>query len=154
MFPLTALVNLFVYILRYPTLSTVESDISLLYLVAGHFSYLEFVVPGQTYPFVGELANIARQAVTRAKNEGKNRTQMPSSFKPAGLDYGPTMPSDDVAFGLPVGIDENTQELLDAMELNTEDFEPQIDWPGAPEIPWLDVTFQDFPGTEAPSPFV
>ena len=65
--PLTALINLFIYVIQYPSQPSAESDIALMYLVAGHFSYLEFVVPDLTFPFVQQLANLARATVSKAR---------------------------------------------------------------------------------------
>ena len=65
--PLTALINLFIYVIQYPSQPSAESDIALMHLVAGHFSYLEFVVPDLTFPFVQQLANLARATVSKAR---------------------------------------------------------------------------------------
>ena len=65
--PLTALINLFIYVIEYPSQPSAESDIALMYLVAGHFSYLEFVVSDLTFPFVRQLASLARATVSKAR---------------------------------------------------------------------------------------
>lgn len=67
MTPLTALINLFIYILQNPLSPSAESDIGLMYMMAGHFNYLEFATSDRSFPFVPQLANMARLAVTRAR---------------------------------------------------------------------------------------
>jgi len=67
-FPLIALINLFIYVLQYPTLPSVEEDIGLMYMVAGHFSYLEFAFTEMTFPFTRDVANLARLAVAKARD--------------------------------------------------------------------------------------
>lgn len=70
-FPLTALFNLFVHVLRHPTLPTTESDITLMYTASGHFSYLEFLSPELNFPLTRELANLARKAVSEGRKKSK-----------------------------------------------------------------------------------
>lgn len=38
-----------------------------MYVVAGHFSYLEFAVADRSCPFVWQIANLARLAVSKAR---------------------------------------------------------------------------------------
>jgi hypothetical protein len=68
MYPLTALINLFIYVLQHPSLPSTESDISLMHQVTGHFSFLEYATTNLSFPFTREIANLARLAVMKAKN--------------------------------------------------------------------------------------
>lgn len=72
-YPLTALINLFIYILQRPLYPGVNSDIALMYQVAGHFSYLEFAIGDLSYPFVTQVGNLARLTVSRARERRLNR---------------------------------------------------------------------------------
>lgn len=74
-FPLNAVFNLFVQVLQNPTHATTDSDINLIYTAAGHYSYLEYLSPDQKFPFVGELANMARKAVFEAKASLKSKAK-------------------------------------------------------------------------------
>lgn len=66
-YPLTALINIFVHIIQSPGASTADSDMSLMHLVAGHFSNLEFSVPQMNFPFVRQLAGLALKTVTASR---------------------------------------------------------------------------------------
>ncbi|KIW05994.1 uncharacterized protein PV09_03177 [Verruconis gallopava] len=72
-FPLNAVLNLFVHVLQQPAFPSIESDINLMYAAAGHYSYLEFLLPDQRFPFVRELANVARKAVSEARANSKSK---------------------------------------------------------------------------------
>lgn len=74
-YPLTALINLFMYVIQNPQHPTVDSDIRLMYLVAGHFSYLEFATFDRSFPFVWHTPNLARLAVSRMKERSSNNAQ-------------------------------------------------------------------------------
>lgn len=67
-YPLTALVNLFIYILQNPQSPSIESDIGLMYLIAGHFSYLEYAVADRVFPSIGQMANLARLTANNVRN--------------------------------------------------------------------------------------
>jgi hypothetical protein len=82
-FPLTAVFNLFVHVLQHPTLATTDSDINLMYTAAGHYSYLEFLSPDQKFPFVRELANVARKVASEAKVN--LRSKLMSTINSPGL---------------------------------------------------------------------
>lgn len=69
-FPLTALVNLFIHVLQHPEESSVDSDIVLMRIAAGHFSYLEYTIPELSFPLTRDLANLAQVAVYRAREKG------------------------------------------------------------------------------------
>lgn len=63
-----ALVNLFIYVLQNPQSPAIESDVGLMYLVAGHFSYLEYAVADRVFPSLGQMANLARLTADNARN--------------------------------------------------------------------------------------
>ena len=59
--------NLFIYILRYPRLPTVRSDIALLDIFAGHCGRLELITDLEmSFSFPRELAMLARHAISRS----------------------------------------------------------------------------------------
>ncbi|EXJ69162.1 uncharacterized protein A1O5_08097 [Cladophialophora psammophila CBS 110553] len=64
-----AVINLFIHILQYPENPSVQWDLSLLDIGAGHFARLEFATRSQiSISFVKDIASLARAAVRRAKN--------------------------------------------------------------------------------------
>jgi hypothetical protein len=58
--PLLGMINLFIYVLKYPTLPTTHSDIALMDVAVGHFGRLEFASSDLAFPFTRDAANIAR----------------------------------------------------------------------------------------------
>lgn len=74
--PLTAFMNLFFYIIQYPMLATVESDLDWMYRVCGHFNYQEFMSPGIKFTFPREVTNLARSVITRANSNAKFRASL------------------------------------------------------------------------------
>jgi hypothetical protein len=65
--PLVALVNLFIYILKYPTLPTADSDIALMHIAVGHFGRLEFASADQAFPFARDVTSLASVMVRKAR---------------------------------------------------------------------------------------
>ena len=66
-YPMTGLINLFIHILRFPVLSTAQSDIALLDVVAGHFAHMEFVTSSElNFPFARNVAALARKTVDKS----------------------------------------------------------------------------------------
>lgn len=66
---MNAIINLFIYILKHPEIPRIQSDIALLNIGAGHFARLEFATDAEvSFPFVTEIAAIAREAVKRARS--------------------------------------------------------------------------------------
>ena len=47
---------------------SLESDIALMRVVAGHFNYLEYIIPELSFPMARDLANLAQAAVYRARS--------------------------------------------------------------------------------------
>lgn len=69
-FPVLGLINLFVHVLKNPFLPTVQSDIALMDMVAGHFARLEFASSGQlAFSFGREISTLARLAVKNAQQK-------------------------------------------------------------------------------------
>ena len=61
---MVALINLFLYVLKFPLLSTSSSDIAALDVAVGHFGHLEVITAAElTYPFAREVARIADKTV-------------------------------------------------------------------------------------------
>lgn len=62
--------NLFVYVLKNPSASSAESDLSLMDVVVGHFGYLQFISSSElVFPFPREIASYARNLVQKAAGE-------------------------------------------------------------------------------------
>jgi hypothetical protein len=99
--PLVGLINLFIYVLKYPTLPTANSDIALIDVAVGHFGRLEFASSDLAFPFTRDVASLARDLVrkTREGFPSGDATSPPSDSltEPAILDA--TFDSvDDVSF--------------------------------------------------------
>jgi hypothetical protein len=63
-FPMLAVINLFIYILKIPTLETVGSDLALLDLAAGHFAKVHFLTSSQvSFTFAREVVSLANRTV-------------------------------------------------------------------------------------------
>lgn len=61
------LINLFVHILKFPSLPSARSDVALLDVAAGYFGHMEFVTSSElNFPFARDVATIARQTVNKA----------------------------------------------------------------------------------------
>ena len=60
-------INLFIHILKFPTLTSTRSDIALLEMASGYFSHMEFVTASElNFPFARDVAALARQTVKKA----------------------------------------------------------------------------------------
>ena len=68
--PLVALVNLFIYVLKFPTLPSTEADIALMSTAVDHFRRLGIASSDQTFRFASDATNLAR-AMTRKANDGE-----------------------------------------------------------------------------------
>jgi hypothetical protein len=67
-YPMVGLINLFIYVLRFPTIPSVQLDVALLDVAAGHFAHLEFITSSElTFSFTREVAALARHTVKKAK---------------------------------------------------------------------------------------
>jgi hypothetical protein len=77
-YPFVGLVNLFVYILKFPGLQTAYSDVVLMDIVAGHFGRLEYLTSSNlAFPFIREITSIANRMVKRAKTQGSVEISLP-----------------------------------------------------------------------------
>jgi hypothetical protein len=65
--PLVGLINLFIYVLKYPTLPTSNSDIALIDVAVGHFGRLEFALSDLAFPFTRDVASLARDLVRKTR---------------------------------------------------------------------------------------
>lgn len=70
--------NLFIYILQYPTLGTVGSDLEAMDRVCGHFSYMEYISSEMAFTFPREATNLARLTATKAKANANRRVSKSS----------------------------------------------------------------------------
>ncbi|KIW99292.1 uncharacterized protein Z519_00955 [Cladophialophora bantiana CBS 173.52] len=79
-YPIYAVINLFIYVLKYPTLSTATADLGLLDVCAGHFGYIEFLTSSQvSISLPREAANVASKLVKAAKAKESEPTSVPST---------------------------------------------------------------------------
>lgn len=76
--------NLFIYILQYPTLGTVGLDLEAMDRVCGHFSYMEYISSEMAFTFPREATNLARLTATKAKanaNRGVSKASEVNSLR-------------------------------------------------------------------------
>lgn len=67
-YPIFAHINLFIYLLKYPNMSTTSADLGLLDVSAGHFGYIEFLTSSQmSVSLPRETVNLASKVVKAAK---------------------------------------------------------------------------------------
>lgn len=67
-YPMVGLINLFVYVLKFPSLQSARSDVALLDVAAGFFGHMDFVTEGElSFPFARDVAGLARTCVERAR---------------------------------------------------------------------------------------
>lgn len=126
-YPLTALVNLFIHILQNPQSPSIDSDIGLMYLIAGHFSYVEYAVAGRVFPSIGHMANLARLTVNNARSR--------SGVGGGGLAMDD---NNELCSGTEVTLDHHDQPLQQQQQLDLESFEDvSIDGLFLPSIPQL-----------------
>ncbi|KAE8359557.1 fungal-specific transcription factor domain-containing protein [Aspergillus caelatus] len=82
-FPMLAVINLFIYILKIPTLETVESDLALLDLASGHFAKVHFLTSSQvSFTFAREIVGLANKAVRMATMVAPRSTNRSSAYSP------------------------------------------------------------------------
>src|SRR5258706_5918724 len=65
--PLVSLINMFIYVLKYPTLPTTQSDIALMDVAVGHFGRLEFASSDLAFPCTREMTSLARVMVRKTR---------------------------------------------------------------------------------------
>lgn len=74
-FPMLAVINIFIFISKYPTLESVQSDLALLDVAAGHFGHVHlFTSSVMSFPFCREVAFVADKVIRKAALR-KNDTQ-------------------------------------------------------------------------------
>jgi hypothetical protein len=67
-YPFVGLINLFIYILKYPTLPSALSDVALMDVITGHFGRVEFITSAElAFPFIREITSLANKMVKKAK---------------------------------------------------------------------------------------
>ena len=89
-YPMVGLINLFISLLKNPTLPSAQSDVALLDMVAGHFAHMEFVTSSElAFPFTREVAALARSTVKKAKEESTSAI-VPTNLENGQFDLDPT----------------------------------------------------------------
>ncbi|KAK5044674.1 hypothetical protein LTR84_010566 [Exophiala bonariae] len=84
-FPMSAFTSLFVFVVNSPNSPTVQADLSLLDIAAGHFSHMEYLTSLELgASFSREAARLAREVVGKARS--KPATRMGSSNPQEDLD--------------------------------------------------------------------
>lgn len=72
-YPMYAHINLFIYTLEYPSLSTALGDLALLDMCAGHFGHIELVTSSEvSFHFPRESAVLAAKTVKAAQGKAKD----------------------------------------------------------------------------------
>ena len=80
-----AIINLFVYILKYPTLRTAQSDMALLDIGAGHFGQVHHLTSGHvSFQFPREVSAFANKAIKRATGKLTDETREMASMNSCG----------------------------------------------------------------------
>ncbi|EXJ63292.1 uncharacterized protein A1O5_11613 [Cladophialophora psammophila CBS 110553] len=84
--PIYAFINLFIHILQNPDLPTVQSDLALMDVGAGHFARLEFATEAEVPIFFAkEVAALARQAVKNHKSFPQPPLGQPGVYSESGV---------------------------------------------------------------------
>ncbi len=87
---MVGVINLFISVLKTPTLPSAQSDVALLDMVAGHFAHMEFVTSSElAFPFTREVAILARSTVKKAK-ENSSSVIVPTNRENEQLELDPT----------------------------------------------------------------
>jgi hypothetical protein len=74
-YPIYAVINLFIYVVKSPSLPTAMSDLGLLDVCAGHFGYMEFLTSSRvSISLPRDAANVASRIVRAAKTNEPERT--------------------------------------------------------------------------------
>ncbi|EXJ67936.1 uncharacterized protein A1O5_08550 [Cladophialophora psammophila CBS 110553] len=95
-YPIYAHMSLFIYILKYPTLSTVSSDLGLLDVCAGHFGHIEFITSSEiSVSLPRDSVNLAAKVVKAAKK----RERQASGSKPEHPQCMGSLETQDQALG-------------------------------------------------------
>lgn len=84
-FPMLAVINLFVYILKNPTFTTVQSDLAHLDLAAGHFAKIHFLTSSQvSFTFPREIVGLASEAIRMSsfQTAGYTAQSLPVDISP------------------------------------------------------------------------
>lgn len=88
-YPISGLINLFVYILKDPSRPSAPADVALLDVAAGHFSHLEYLTSSEPgFPFPREIARLARTTLERANWKSSLNMTLPLLEDEAGRDIG------------------------------------------------------------------
>ncbi|KAJ5746512.1 hypothetical protein N7520_011694 [Penicillium odoratum] len=94
-YPMFALINLFICVLKSPTAPSSNSSLALLDMAAGHFGHMEFITTSElSFPFAREAASLARKVVKAAAQSMSENTDESSGtinrdVIPLGLDLEP-----------------------------------------------------------------
>ncbi|KAF2812009.1 uncharacterized protein BDZ99DRAFT_560742 [Mytilinidion resinicola] len=68
-YPILGMINLFIHILRFPTLPTIPSDIQLMDMIAAYFGYIDFSTASRlSFPFTRDIAHWARMVSEKARS--------------------------------------------------------------------------------------
>ncbi|KAH6962536.1 fungal-specific transcription factor domain-containing protein [Ilyonectria sp. MPI-CAGE-AT-0026] len=128
--PLIAILNLFIHILRFPNLPTVQADLALLDIATGYFSRVELATgASMSFRFVRDLSKCAQDVVSKT----------PTSLMAA------VFPADGTADNLGEGLPFEHTELLSTTHLNQRDLCFSFD----PSLP--NIAFQHGNGSEGDS---
>ncbi|EXJ75077.1 uncharacterized protein A1O5_01773 [Cladophialophora psammophila CBS 110553] len=112
-YPMIAMIHLFIYILDNPSLPSVDADISIMHEAAAHFSFLEYRLGKVlSLPFPRDLANLIRVVVADHRES--------SSLRVTGMECG--------SFDLEPGFEGQQNDLPELGNLETADWDALIPW--------------------------
>lgn len=82
-FPMVGLINLFLYVLKQPSLASATPDVATLDIAVGHFGHLAVLSSSElNYPFAREVASIAYATVKNYDNHKRAGTGFTRSTTP------------------------------------------------------------------------
>lgn len=125
-YPLYAHINLFIYILKYPTLSTTSADLGLLDVCIGHFGYIDFLTNSQiSISLPRETASLASKVIkaARAREFGPEPQRDARSYR---------LPNNDLDMQQPMQVDTLSFDNMENDLVSMEDPEVLIRFPTLP----------------------
>ncbi|GAD98466.1 hypothetical protein BC1G_04425 [Paecilomyces variotii No. 5] len=125
-YPMLAIINLFIYILKYPTASTVRSDQALLDIAAGHFGQIHLLTSSQvSFAFPRNAIRITQRVIERAtaKTGSGESDDFNDTFDALSADL----------FDMPITMSDADASFPSWNELSTEIFNA-VDFSGVSEF--------------------
>ena len=79
-YPMVGLINLFTFVLKFPSLPSARSDVALMDVIVGHFGHMEVITFSEiSFPFVREVASLAYNMVKKTEDRtAASNTEAPT----------------------------------------------------------------------------